>query len=331
MHLALLTAVVVTVTSPSVESGMTTEQDASSTETGALAVVLSSCRTALGVDECASAEENREEAVWNAEVVFSDDGAQVTLRGPTSVDVRNLEFLPEDSKKQRQVAAGLLVAAMTASARLAAPEPETTEVVPPPVKPKPLRAERLVEEPPQPGPSVLPLPTKQRKRRATGGAIELELAALGGPILGASHVGLGGWIGLTGAVSQRLGGSFNFGARHSSQSEWRSTSMQICAGPWAAVTPPQARFGWRISAEAVVDQTAVSPAASELSAKYATRFGGRVRSTLAFDVGPLAPFVGFGVAGLTPTLKVRDGSRTELSVPDFLGFGYLGVSYNLAK
>jgi hypothetical protein len=98
-----------------------------SPETGlehAMDRALASCRAAIG-DRCVAASDEAE-VDYRATIVLRDTVLVVTLRrtGGQTVGSRELEFSPSDTEDQRWVAAGLIVAALTAEQPEApAPEP----------------------------------------------------------------------------------------------------------------------------------------------------------------------------------------------------------------
>lgn len=325
----LFASVVVTVTTPAVETqaGRTdaTVDDREAASREALVDVLASCRTALGESECQG--ENASAAIWNAQVVFSSDGAQVTLNGPTRVVTRRLEFLPEDSPKQRRVAAGLLVAAMTAAARLSEPKPKVVKSPEPNVEvPFPSEPGLTGDEPTK----VVDRPHVEKTNERSD-AWSIEAAALVGPTLDLSHLGWGGRFEIDVPISPRWGGGASLSAMRASRDGWKSTSMQFCIGPWFSPVGANRPIGWKVTLEAVLDRTEIVHGPSEDPAQNALRAGGRLRTSFSLGDGRLTPLLGLGITALGPSLEVRIEGEPAFAVPAVTTMGYLGVGYRFLK
>ena len=122
--------------------------------------VVAHCEIALGEGQCQAASQD---APASARVVFETNRVVITLLDEPALPTRSLEFSPADSTDQRQVAAGLLVAAMSAAARseqearardaeeqVALQEPKESEKKPPEQKPESSELSKVDEEKPTP-------------------------------------------------------------------------------------------------------------------------------------------------------------------------------------
>lgn len=323
----LLLSVIVTVAvPPGSEAKGGDEHPAISEETQAsevaLSDVLASCEKALGRGECTRAGGN--ENSWRASVVFLRDAAHVTLSRPNRVIVRSLEFLPEDSEKQRRVAAGLLVAAMTAAARLSEPEPAEPE----PPEPKSEEA-----EPPdvgKPEPAARPTPPRREKAASSRKHVRrLELGAVAGPTLGATHWGGGGVVAASADLRPELGAGGGIEVLYSESDGLQVLKLGAGLGPRVDLLPGVRAVGWSLALEGVLDYTRINTASMQEGARSALRGGGRLRTGVSFGAGSVRPLFGLGITALSPGLEIR---RDEsLMVPAFLGSVFLGVVLNSMK
>jgi hypothetical protein len=296
------------------EQGAATHEELES----ALVQVLASCENALGVGECTRSGEGDDS--WHALVVFSDDGARVTLARPNRVIVRSLQFFPEDSEKQRRVAAGLLVAAMTAAARLSEPDAEAQART----EQDQVKGVRPTPETPE----MNSIPDYQEQDKASReSVVSLELAAIMGPTLGRSHIGGGALAGALYNVHPRVGVGIVLEGIFSRKGEWEVMKFASGAGPRFLLFPDSNSLGWDLGVEGVIDLTQVNYMSGASASQGAIRGGGRLRTTWSVGRGGLRPFLGLGVTALAPVLEIQEDGSPERVVPAFLGSVFLGVRY----
>lgn len=315
----LLLSVVVSVTPPpEVEVGSPGEAPA--VRPGAadpelwLSEVLASCENALGLGECT--RDGDSENLWQASVVFRNDAVTITLARTNRMIVRSLEFLPDDSEKQRRVAAGLLVAAMTAAARLSEPEPKE------PVK------EKVSILPPAPVAPAPPPKREEKKEPTRRAARYLELAAMTGPTLGGAHFGGGALLSATMQARAPIGFGGGVDGLYSQRDDFRVLKLGVSVGPRLGLLTELQALSWFLALEGVVDYTRIQPALPEVEARGAMRGGGRLRTSVAFGSGGLRPLLGVGITALSPGLEIRGGSDPGLLVPAFLGCAFVGLLFN---
>lgn len=318
----LLSVVVAVVAAPS-KSGIDGKADGNLDRSSdqverTLDEVLASCEKALGPLECTSVDGG--EDAWRALVVFSEDGAKVTLSRANRVIVRSLEFLPEDSEKQRRVAAGLLVAAMTAAARLS--EPNIKEATDAQVdgKEEPARPDEAATAPKDP-PADLPESPFQ------GGGVTLELAAIAGSTLGGLHFGAGGLAAVTTQIRRHIGIGVGVDGLYSRYDGWEVLTVQGGVGPRIALLTETTAGSWQLAAEATIDVTQIRYAHGEDSFESAIRGGGRVRTSFALGSKAVRPLLGVGVSALSPLLELRQNGSVVRVVPSFLGCAFVGIAY----
>jgi hypothetical protein len=325
----LVLSVVVTVAAqaePGPSQQPPTPEDAERLEF-ALSDVLASCEKALGSGECTRVGDD--EGTWRASVVFLRDAATVTLSRPNRVIVRSLEFLPEDSEKQRRVAAGLLVAAMTAAARLSEPEPpapKPEEVAParpepPKVVTRPAPARRAPPSSASPS-SASPWSASPRARR-------LELGALAGPTLGGTHWGGGALLAVSADLRPEFGAGGGVEGLYSNKDGYQVLKLGVGLGPRIHMHPGVWSVGWSLALEGVLDYTRITTTLLEEATQGALRGGGRLRTSVSFGGGKVRPLLGLGITALSPGLEIR---RDEtVLVPAFLGSAFLGILLNGAE
>lgn len=320
----LVLSVVVTVAAqaePGPSQQPPTPEDAERLEF-ALSDVLASCEKALGSGECTRVGED--EGAWRASVVFLRDAATVTLSSPNRVIVRSLEFLPEDSEKQRRVAAGLLVAAMTAAARLSEPEPPA---------PKPEEVAPVRPEPPKvvtrPAPARREPPASASPASASPRARRLELGALAGPTLGGTHWGGGALLAVSADLRPEFGAGGGVEGLYSNKDDFQVLKLGVGLGPRIHLLPGVWSVGWSLALEGVLDYTRITTTLVEEATQGALRGGGRLRTSVSFGGGKVRPLLGLGISALSPGLEVR---RNEtVLVPAFLGSAFLGILFNSAE
>lgn len=288
----------------------------------ALEEVLSSCENALGEGECRGPDQGGD--TWQAAVAFTDSSATVTLSRPNRVIVRNLEFSPEDSEKQRRVAAGLLVAAMTAAARLS--EPDVEEETMPPVE----RQQRGGVEKAAGAPSRVqrssPTRSNMEPENRTGG-FSVEVAGMFGSTLGGPHWGGGGAAAFSLWLRPHLGLGISAGGLYSYKDDWEALKFDGGVGPRMALVPESKVLSWELAVEGVLDFTQVRYAPGRSAPGGALRGGGRMRTSWALGASPVRPFLGVAITSLSPVLEIqRDGTK-ERVVPAFLGSAFLGIVY----
>lgn len=329
----LLLAVAVTVAPPSEQGGVkepTDEKEGGSQVDWerALGEVLASCENALGTGECTRPEED--EDTWHAVVVFTADGAKVTLSRPNRVIVRNLEFSTEDSEKQRRVAAGLLVAAMTAAARLSEPEFEEQRGS------REERESRVRAESSQPdaaaptAESLAPWAPAEPEKPHAGGPYSAELVAMIGSTLGGPHFGGGGAASLALRLRPHFSIGLGVGGLYSRRDDFEVMKLDGSAGPRVNLLPASKILNWELAAEGVIDFTQVSYLPGESDARGAVRGGGRVRTSWTLGSARLRPLLGVAVTSLSPVLEIQADGTSETVVPSFLGSAFLGIVYKPA-
>jgi hypothetical protein len=261
----------------------------------AAARVVESCQAALGPDQCALATGDRR-AKWRAIVDWQGMRLVVTLehtqtRG-TPVARREITFSPSDSEEQRWVAAGLMVAAVTA----AQSEPEGPQQ--PPEEPQ-TREEPAALAEPHPAPATL------------RGVV--DFGGLVGQGLRSSEPKLGilgrGWLMLNAAslgatASLRFASSFG-----NPELRWYGGS----AGVAARVTDWSAPFGLELVAELLLEQAQARATRDGVEQVLTSswRGGAQLGAVASYSLARwFVPWVAADVSALRPELEVRIADRT---------------------
>jgi hypothetical protein len=169
----------------------------------ARAKVVESCRRALGDGRCVLAPSGEPAPPYLARLHWEGESLGVSLivaGGDAPLAESSLHFSEADDEKQRWVAAGLLVAALTVAE---AEAPETSNVDAPAEKPAPVPAQNAAPAPKaaEPVPPVAPPSDASEESPANAprhAPVQLDLGAFGGPGLdgGSPRIGatLRGWL-----------------------------------------------------------------------------------------------------------------------------------------
>lgn len=269
---------------------------------------LSSCEAVLGEGACQA--EATEEPLFLAEMSWQEQWLLVRLRRAgdetTWLVERRLEFSENDQPKQRWVAAGLLIAALTAAEHhklsLEKPEvPAEPELEPEP--PAPVLAETVLAVPPL---AVRPSPFR------LDGGVRL------GPGPGEPSLRLGGllrfsWFprtwGLTLATNTELS------VATPAEILWVSGA----AGAGVRLTQPEASWDLRLLGEGVLQWVQVGarqgPAREQ---SQLTRGGARLALDSSWATGgPLHPWLNLEASYLLPSWDLQVASRPVLAEESF--------------
>lgn len=280
----------------------------------ALRALVASCDQALGEGSCVPFQAGAREPYF-AEVSFELEAARVVLRTSGSeqqavVAERSLSFSEADGRPQRQRAAGLLVAAMTAAADLAQrQELEAAE-----------KEEELLVA--APAPPVSPPPPAPAPRRE-GAPFGAEAAFVTSPLLGPEGWGFGGLFNL--GFWPRDAFAFNAEARmlRATGEELSGDSISGALGATLVLGRRNAAFGLRVHPQAVFESTRVFGVVPEGGAKFAHRGGGRLGVSVAWGGHLLAPFALVSVTALAPAVSVeRDGEHLRTLPPVTLSLAF---------
>lgn len=261
-----------------------------------VARVVDSCNAALGSRRCEAAQPTGNDTTLLAVVRFQGAALDIRLfrgRGVrTEVERRSVAFSEEDAAPDRYIAAGLMVAALTA-AQPQSPEKAPAEVPPP-------------ESPPPPPPEPEPEPV-QSAPGAPAPHLGIDLAFLMGQGLDSRHPKLGGglqpwWL----ADSPRIGASVSISYLYSSgpvQLTWVSAGLGVAG----RITDWSAPVSVEISTEAMVQQASAAAERDGIRrSENLLRWGGRLGSKIAFPLGgPIEPYLGWEVTLLRPSFEVR--------------------------
>lgn len=271
-------------------------------EPGASEAVVSGCRDALGVDACRLGDAG-DVAGQRALVTFeegrvhvdvSDDGASGEVRSVT----RDLLFLPQESLDQRLRAAGLLVAALSASlgerSREIEPEAEmNVELVAFTVRPQPLGRFWI-------------------DAGAASGLVWSNEWAFGGELRTTFAPGTSSWF--VTASGRLLGGS-----ARDTKNLWWSGGL----GVGRELLPTTSPWSWWIHLEGVVEALDVSWQGADRSA---TRGGARLGTRLAWG-DAIGPWLGFDATLAGPSVVVQRSGVTWLEAPVWQLNGLVGLRF----
>ncbi len=279
---------------------------ASQGEEAQKALILS-CDEALGRGSCVPFQAGAPEPFW-AEVSFEPDAARVTLReserrNEPFVSERTLSFSEADGRAQRQRAAGLLVAAMTAAAQLArSSEDQASQVEEPDELPQAPLAEEL---PPK------DLAQPQRKNST----FSVEGAFVASPFVGASDWGFGGFLGLGFWPRNSFALAAEARFARAAGSDLSADAYSAALGAIVVVGRRDAVVVLCFHPQAVFESTRVFEVVPEGGSQFASRGGGRIGLSLAWGGHALAPFLGVYGTALAPTLTVKQDGELLRTFP----------------
>lgn len=263
--------------------------------------VVRSCAAALGSDSCLP-HGGVDPTIWSAKVRFSTSDVEVTLsRDATSV-IRRLPFSEADNDEQRLVAAGLLVAAMTASAQLSKEnEEEDRETL--------QDEDRATQPPPEPtSPELAPeVPKPHHLPHAT-----LDLSVLAAPVFAWDRLGLGGTLSVTWWGHARVGPLIQLGGLHSLETNPRGLALNGSAGLSIDLLGTRATVRWLLLPVAVVEALRVDRVDGSDGVETAVRAGGRLGTMWVprLHGRGLVPHAGLDFSLLTPEVEVRRDGET---------------------
>lgn len=256
--------------------------------------VIASCEAALGEGQCTGAAP---QAPWQATVRFSESDVEVVLTQGDDTVTRRLPFSRGDNDEQRLVAAGLLVAAMTASAQLSS----RREPVPPPSKPS--------QDPPPSPPAPSP-PAPSQLRWSPYGTLDLgarlsPLITWDNPALGASLHGAY-WF------HERWGATVGVSASQSLLSDPRARAGEASVGVSLNLLEPEGSVAWILRGQSVTEALVVDRVPGAEGSAMALRTGGSLALLLTGShrakASALVPFLGIETTLLGPRVEItRDG------------------------
>ena len=306
------------------------------TEPEATTRVVDSCNAALGAQRCEAALPNGNGTTLLAVVRMQGAVLDVQLfqqdAAHTELEQRSIEFSEADTATDRYIAAGLMVAALTA----AQPESSSSEPEQEPehgLGPKP-ELERQQEPEPELGatPQLEPEPNAIASQTEASSAppihVGLDAALQLGQGLHISHPRWGGMLGLWWmAHSPRIGvsGMANYlVASDQVQLTWISGSFGLVT----RLTEWNSAVNAMVSAEAMMQRA--SAAAERDGARESAsllRWGGRLGARVGLDLGSMVqPWIGLDTTLLSPAFKVSLGGE-QVGAAASLRFGVvLGVT-----
>lgn len=289
------------------------------------AKVVAHCEVALGQGECQSASTSR---AASARVLFEENRVVVTLLSEPQLPARSLEFSPADTPEQRQVAAGLLVAAMSAAAesdresRLRMRHEQEDKA----------REKQLAQEQ-----KAKDVALEESKRAAPSDPLNTErshllfdLGATYAPPVDGSENTLGGLLRASWQPSTRNGFFLEFRFAQSLQHAPRLRFGDAALGTSLILTGARAPLHLWLNASAVLNLVEVSQVNSLDESQIAIRGGARVGLGIAPRLLPLSPWLGLDLAGLAPTVEVRAGEDLVDRLPAFVFTTSLGIRWDVS-
>ena len=286
-----------------------------------VAKVVESCNQALGGPRCQAAGQGVRTTLvaivrWEGtelRISLHKDSAE----GP-EVDQRQVAFSAEDAPRDRFIAAGLMVAALTAAQiNPEAPEPEPPP--PPPTKPPPAPPKLDVPPAPPAPPPELPLHLATNLSAEVGQGLSGEGAKWGGGVR-LSWLLHSPRIGVTGKVSY-------LGAGQPTRMRWTSAAVGLIArlSPWNS--PIGVEFSGEGVAERVVAQATRD---GESDSDGLWRLGGQLSLLAGLRVpASVEPFVGLQLTLLERGFEVRLEDEPLATEPPLRLTGQLGLTIPL--
>lgn len=280
--------------------------------------VVQSCETALGPGEC-SAPASSDPSEWSAHVVFSSDSVEVTLEKAGQRIHRQLVFSEADGLDQRRVAAGLLVAAMTASARLA-------EV--PQEKPQPVVASAPLPPPTSSQPQEDVVESRQDPRSH----FSIDLGLSSAPVLDWDTWGLGAQLRGTwwSAHESRLspwGVTASLSGLHSLGTAARAGQLEGSLGVAVSLLGPQGLWSLELHGEGLLNATRVFAIPETEGSEGAVRGGAQWGAVIALGRSTVAPFLGVDARWLAPEMEIQREGATYIQVAPFSVALHCGVRF----
>lgn len=278
--------------------------------------VVESCNQALGSPRCHAASPGQPSTTLLAVVSWEGADLKITLYRESDgeeVDRRHVAFSEADAPSDRYIAAGLLVAALTA-----AHGNEQTESPPPEAPPAPS------PPPSPPAPVYEPAPPPIEPAGPLRLGMDLEVQA--GQGLSGEQARWGGGVRLWWLENDyRIGVTTSAGHLRASKPvelAWTTLGAGVVARP----TPWSSLVGVEISAEAVAQHTeARAERRAESRSASLWRLGGRLSSAFVWEVhDSLKPYVGLQLTLLERGFQVTVQGEPVGSEPEarvLLGLG----------
>jgi hypothetical protein len=287
------------------------------TPTALVQQVVDSCNQALGSPRCHPALDPGGDTALYALVLWDGNELTISLRrkAPNGVEIdsRHVAFSDADDPRDRYIAAGLMVAALTA-AQPNEPTPAPTPAPAPETPKAPLAT-------PASAPATVPA-------EQSSAPLHLGLyvgAEAGQGLTGQSPKWGGGlrlwWL----AHEPRLGVTASaslLGAKDSVSLRWTT----LCLGFTARLTPWESLFGVDVVTDATAQHTRASATlGAETDSAELWRFGGRFGALVSLDTGSwVQPYVGVSLTllerGVEVTLEQEaQGSESLLTLGGSLG------------
>lgn len=278
--------------------------------------VVDSCNQALGGPRCRAAPAPDEPDALYALVSWEGVELAISLRRGTAsgveVDSRHVAFSDSDDPEDRYIAAGLMVAALTAAqvsepppAAAAPPEPPPVPVAPP-------------LPPPLPAPEVTPVQIPLHLGLDLGAEVGQGLRGQGPKWGGSLRLW---WL----AHAPRIGASASaslLGAEDGVTVRWTTLAFGIAT----RVTPWDSRLGLDVFCDATAQHTKASATAgAEADSDAIWRFGARVGALVSVDTGYwIQPTLGVTLTWLNRGLEVTlaedaQGSESLATLSGSLG------------
>lgn len=268
----------------------------------ASAHVVAGCVAALGPEECkaaAASDAADEPLAATVRIEEASVAVSVQTRGGMTAE-RRLDFEPEDSAEQRAIAAGLLVAALSADLErtAAARATEAAKVRPPPPP-----------EPPPPEPSSPP-PPEPRTRRWL-----LDVGAMASMPMGALATHLGGQAQVGYFANSRF--ALFFGARGDTAlpGGLDASRLGLSLGVGAELLPRAQALSLLVSVDGRIEELRLGGGLSEPLQASVLRGGGAVSARFGFPTRGAGFYVGFEGALIGPEVEVYVGTEPAGRVP----------------
>lgn len=282
--------------------------------------VVEHCEIALGKGECRAALATE---TASARVDFKKNRVVVNLLSEPGVPPRSLDFSDADTPDQRQVAAGLLVAAMSAAARSERDARERREEE---------QAAQLASE------VARRESLEQIKRENAARSLKedqqesvrflFDLGATFSPPIDGAKIGLGGLLRTTWQATSFAG---FFVELRFAQLVGESPRVRLGdAGFGASLTltkPDSSVTAW-LNAGPVFNLVEVSQVNELDESQVTLRGGGRLGFGVAPRLLPLSPWLAVDLAGFAPTVEVRAGDTFIERIPALMFAASVGARWD---
>lgn len=295
--------------------------------------IVDSCRVALGTDGCQLARASptsSEQTIEAGEapyfvVTIERDDVSVELRTPPTSTLRTLHFSAEDSQSQRWVAAGLLVAAMSAALQ-PKPQPEAAPAAAPALIVAQQQGARQDDE--VSSESIKSESVKkglaEKKQKAL-----LALDAAGQIVIGLPLVTLAGGTMRLNVLTAKEHGLF-MGLKYLAalQAEPQIWHGSMSFGGTFALCSKQRVVSCGVSAELLGDLLHVSQVPQSTQSRSTFRAGAAFSFGISPHWGTVSPWASLHGVGYLPSVEIQRDSEVIQKVPAIEAGLSLGVRFS---